>query len=185
MNTNTSGLGIRTEWKGDDCPICYETMQKNDKVTLEARCGKVFHSACLDQSLAMDENCPNCRQFPEIWIKPCATTLIQGEYTERNYANGIYEEATYSDGEQVDRFSGTYWELAKPKIISSIKWAMPVALGILSIPYFSQRNDYYGLAAIGSLDVIAINIIKNTAGLTANYISTRYNAWKVTSKQAT
>ncbi|KAF2110963.1 hypothetical protein BDV96DRAFT_603560 [Lophiotrema nucula] len=48
-----------------DCSICWEDMDANDLNTLDwcsKDCGNSFHRACLNRWLAVNSNCPFCRQ---------------------------------------------------------------------------------------------------------------------------
>jgi len=43
------------------CTVCFEALRHGDSFVVLPRCSHAFHRACIEQWLAIDATCPNCR----------------------------------------------------------------------------------------------------------------------------
>lgn len=64
----TSGAVIRKSFHDDDeCPICFETLTKNDTVWCKTTCGNNIHTHCMERWKQLGNDlCPLCRSD---WIE--------------------------------------------------------------------------------------------------------------------
>lgn len=62
--TNVAPIAIpaRKAFDVQDCAICLEPLNANDKLTKCCQCGHCFHKACLDEWLKENQTCPLCRK---------------------------------------------------------------------------------------------------------------------------
>src|SRR5688572_19661339 len=54
---------LRKEWKGQDCPICYEPMQEKEESVISyctVQCGKSFHTSCFQEWIQHTPNKQTC-----------------------------------------------------------------------------------------------------------------------------
>ncbi len=55
-------IQLKYNFIGFECPICFETIKKNDQVGVLDPCGHKYHLACINSWQTKNPTCPECRK---------------------------------------------------------------------------------------------------------------------------
>jgi hypothetical protein len=72
----------------NECPICFEPMNKN--ITIALPCGHIFHTKCIKQALRYNNKCPICRRvITNVSLQSRSTTRARTR-ARRTFRNLVF-----------------------------------------------------------------------------------------------